>query len=110
MKGERTVEKRRERNTKKTLLDIYSKYGIILILILIMAFLTIRTGGTFIGKNNLLNILKQIACIGVLACGQTAVIIAGGMDLSVGEEERLSINECGDNTAIGIVAARPHEC
>ena len=79
MKGERTVEKRRERNTKKTLLDIYSKYGIILILILIMAFLTIRTGGTFIGKNNLLNILKQIACIGVLACGQTAVIIAGGM-------------------------------
>ena len=82
MKGERTVEKRRERNTKKTLLDIYSKYGIILILI--MAFLTIRTGGTFIGKNNLLNILKQIACIGVLACGQTAVIIAGGMDLSVG--------------------------
>ncbi len=77
MKGERTVEKRRERNTKKTLLDIYSKYGIILILILIMAFLTIRTGGTFIGKNNLLNILKQIACIGVLACGQTAVIIAG---------------------------------
>lgn len=84
MKGERTVEKRRERNTKKTLLDIYSKYGIILILILIMAFLTIRTGGTFIGKKNLLNILKQIACIGVLACGQTAVIIAGGMDLSVG--------------------------
>ena len=54
MKGERTVEKRRERNTKKTLLDIYSKYGIILILILIMAFLTIRTGGTFIGKNNLI--------------------------------------------------------
>ncbi len=40
-----------------------------------MAFLTIRTGGTFIGKNNLLNILKQIACIGVLACGQTAVIL-----------------------------------
>ena len=81
MKGERTVEKRRERNTKKTLLDIYSKYGIILILILIMAFLTIRTGGTFIGKNNLLNILKQIACIGVLACGQTAVIITGGLIL-----------------------------
>ena len=48
-----------------------------------MAFLTIRTGGTFIGKNNLLNILKQIACISVLACSQTAVIIAGGMDLSV---------------------------
>ena len=50
MKGEGTVEKRRERNTKKTLLDSYSKDGIILILILIMAFLTIRTGGTFIGK------------------------------------------------------------
>ena len=33
MKGERTVEKRRVRNTKKSLLDIYSKYGIILILI-----------------------------------------------------------------------------
>lgn len=73
-----------KKDTKKLIFDIYSKYGIILILLLIMVFLSIRTKGTFIGKTNLLNILKQIACIGVLACGETAIIVAGGMDLSVG--------------------------
>ena len=78
------MEKTAKKDTRKTFLDIYSKYGIILVLILMMIFLTIRTGGAFIGKNNLLNILKQIACIGVLACGETAVIISGGMDLAVG--------------------------
>lgn len=73
-----------KKDKKQLFLDIYNRFGIILILVLMMVFLTIRTGGTFIGKNNLLNILRQIACIGVLACGETVIIVAGGMDLSVG--------------------------
>lgn len=72
------------KTAKQKMLDIYGKYGIIIILVVMMIFLSIRTSGAFIGKTNLLNILRQIACIGVLACGETAVIVAGGMDLSVG--------------------------
>lgn len=73
-----------EQETKKKILNIYNRFGIIIILVLMMIFLTFRTNGSFISKNNLLNILKQIACIGVLACGETAVIVVGGMDLAVG--------------------------
>ena len=73
-----------EQETKKKILNIYNRFGIIIILVLMMIFLTVRTNGSFISKNNLLNILKQIACIGVLACGETAVIVVGGMDLAVG--------------------------
>src|SRR5690606_17534672 len=34
--------------------------------------------------SNLLNLLRQMAPLGVLAIGQTVVLIAGGIDLSVG--------------------------
>ena len=38
----------------------------------------------FFTVNNLLNVLMQISMIGVLSVGMTMVIIAGGIDLSVG--------------------------
>ena len=38
----------------------------------------------FRDPDNLVNILQQNAIIGVVACGMTLMIIAGGFDLSVG--------------------------
>jgi ribose transport system permease protein len=38
----------------------------------------------FATKTNLLNILDQNAPLGIIACGATLVIVAGGFDLSVG--------------------------
>lgn len=39
---------------------------------------------TFLSAGNLLNIAHQISILGILAIGMTLVIIAGGIDLSVG--------------------------
>jgi ribose transport system permease protein len=41
-------------------------------------------GSTFLTPGNLLNIANQIAVIAIMAIGMTMVIIAGGIDLSVG--------------------------
>lgn len=42
------------------------------------------SSGAFLTKTNLLNIADQYAPLGVIACGMTLVIIAGGFDLSAG--------------------------
>jgi ribose transport system permease protein len=58
-------------------------YGIIVIFVAL--FITLASSSSaFLSKNNLLNILDQSAPIGVIACGATLVMIAGGFDLSVG--------------------------
>src|SRR3954447_10891294 len=38
----------------------------------------------FLTKDNLLNVIDQVSVLGVLALGMTAVIVIGGIDLSVG--------------------------
>jgi ribose/xylose/arabinose/galactoside ABC-type transport system permease subunit len=38
----------------------------------------------FLSVNNLLNILFQVSALGIVAAGQTILLIAGGLDLSVG--------------------------
>ncbi len=47
-------------------------------------------GSTFLSADNLLNIANQIAVIAIMAIGMTMVIIAGGIDLSVGSLLALS--------------------
>jgi ribose transport system permease protein len=47
-------------------------------------------GSTFLTAANLLNIANQIAVIAIMAIGMTMVIIAGGIDLSVGSLLALS--------------------
>jgi ribose transport system permease protein len=49
-----------------------------------------RTWPVFLTRDNLLNIASQIAVIAILAIGMTLVIIAGGIDLSVGSLLALS--------------------
>lgn len=49
-----------------------------------------RTWPVFLTRDNLLNIASQIAVIAILAIGITLVIIAGGIDLSVGSLLALS--------------------
>ncbi len=39
---------------------------------------------TFVTKNNLFNVTRNFAAIGIIAMGMTCVIITGGIDLSVG--------------------------
>ena len=58
-------------------------------LILISLFLTIATD-TFLSVQNILTVLLQISVIGIVAIGQTMVMITAGIDLSVGSVVGLS--------------------
>ena len=58
-------------------------YGIVTAFVLLFAALSV-TSPVFLTQTNLLNILDQNTEIGIIACGGTIVIIAGGFDLSVG--------------------------
>jgi ribose/xylose/arabinose/galactoside ABC-type transport system permease subunit len=59
-------------------------YAIIGILLAFIVVLTILTKGTFSQPENLINVVRQVAAIGVIAIGMTFVIITLGIDLSVG--------------------------
>jgi ribose transport system permease protein len=65
--------------------QIYGKLGFGLALVIIgeIVFFTIESP-YFLTTTNILNIGRAIAIVGVVAIGETIVIIAGGFDLSVG--------------------------
>jgi ribose transport system permease protein len=53
-------------------------------LLLVLAFGIITQGGVFLSQNNLTNAVGAFASRGILAVGETLVILAAGIDLSVG--------------------------
>ncbi len=53
----------------------------------------------FLSSANLLNILFQVSALGIVAAGQTVLLIAGGLDLSVGA----ALSVAGIVTALSIV-------
>ncbi|MCI9440797.1 MAG: ABC transporter permease [Ruminococcus sp.] len=69
--------------------SIYDRFGILIVLMAMVILLSIFLD-SFLTASNILNILKQIACLGILACGVCKVIIVGGLDLSVGSIVSLS--------------------
>jgi ribose transport system permease protein len=58
-------------------------YGIIVVFVLLFVVLSI-TSPSFLSVDNLLNIVRQNAAVGIIACAATLVIIGAGFDLSVG--------------------------
>ena len=63
--------------------NIISKYGIFVALLLLIVFFSISSKA-FLTPDNIINILRQVAVIGICAVGMTFVILTGGIDLSVG--------------------------
>lgn len=61
-----------------------SEYGALIALIVLLLINVVTRGGQFLQIENLRNIISQNAGVGVIAIGMTLVIIAGGIDLSVG--------------------------
>ena len=60
-------------------------FGLAAVLLLSILFSPVRGGRpVFLDIGNLTDILRQVAEKGILAVGMTAVVIAGGIDLSVG--------------------------
>jgi ribose transport system permease protein len=64
-------------------LSVVRDYGIVMSFVALFVTLT-ATSDVFLTQRNLLNVLDQSAAVGLMACGGTLVIIAGGFDLSVG--------------------------
>lgn len=64
--------------------SLLSEWGALLALVLLFIINAVTRKGEFLQVENLRNLLSQNAAVGVIAIGMTLVIIAGGIDLSVG--------------------------
>ncbi|WP_230130117.1 ABC transporter permease [Bacillus sp. CECT 9360] len=76
-------ENRNKNLWKEKIAPFMSKFGILFILlamIIVMSFMS----DTFLRTQNILNIVRQISFIGIVAMGVTIVIITTGIDLSSG--------------------------
>jgi len=67
----------------RALNEYRSEIGVGIGLVLFMIIMSFASP-YFLTSTNLINVLSQVAIIGVLAIGQTYVILTGGIDLSVG--------------------------
>lgn len=98
----------------RTEVRILSNYGALLAFGLLFLINAVTRQGNFLQIENLRNLLSQNADVGVIAIGMTLVIVAGGIDLSVGSMTAmcgavaiLSINKfagMGPGAAIAIAA------
>ncbi|AKR57393.1 ribose ABC transporter permease [Youhaiella tibetensis] len=66
-------------------------YGIIIVVVVMMAILAAIKPGVFLSAENLTNILKQNASLALLALGMFVVIVTAGIDLSVGSTMALAM-------------------
>src|SRR5260370_15147185 len=79
-------------------------------LLLLCVFFSFRTNNAFLSLRNALNVLDQVTVLGILAIGMTAVIVSGGIDLSVGSVLAFSMmvtgwlsHDCGLPLVLSIV-------
>lgn len=66
-----------------TVFGLLRTYGVLVIIVLLMAFMT-AVSDAFLTPRNLLNILNQSTPLALIAAALTLVIIGGGFDLSTG--------------------------
>jgi ribose transport system permease protein len=92
-------------------IDLVLRLGLFLIILIAAAVFTIKTipsgnisdirDSTFISVGNLQDIGRQMAVVGVIALGETFVIITAGIDLSVGSMIGISGVICGEEFVNG---------
>ncbi len=63
--------------------SILKRFSTVILLLVIVAVFSLMTE-SFLAWRNFINILRQVAVLGILSAGMTFVIISGGMDLTVG--------------------------
>lgn len=69
--------------------SLLAKYGIYIAFAILFIILSISSE-SFLTTTNIMNILRQVSIIGIVAIGMSFVIITGGIDLSVGSIMALS--------------------
>lgn len=71
------------------MLERVGKLKIVFVFLILCIILTILKP-SFLTATNLINVLRQISIITIIAMGSTMIIISGGMDLSPGSIARVS--------------------
>ncbi|MEZ4707265.1 MAG: ABC transporter permease [Caldilineaceae bacterium] len=74
----------REQSLRVRIIPYLDRYGIIILVLLMMAVLHFLQPEVFLTWRNLTNVTRQIAVNAMLALGQFLVILTAGIDLSVG--------------------------
>jgi len=80
------------------------KYTVAVLLVVLVVFFCVTVKG-FASLNNLFNLLRQIAVLGIIASGMTMVVITGNIDLSVGSV--VSLVSCLVAIMIGKMGVSP---
>lgn len=73
-----------------SLRDLHSRAGL-LIALLVLVIVASLLSDRFLTAPNLLNVLRQVSIVGILALGMTFVILTAGIDLSVGSILGISV-------------------
>jgi ribose transport system permease protein len=96
--------KRRPVGTAETLRSIFAirEIGIFIALVALSAYIYSQNS-SFLGAYNIRTILTNLSYFGLLAIGETLVILVGGIDLSVGSIVALA----GFLTALGVKSGMP---
>ena len=89
----------------KELKQFLGKYGIYLVLV-VMVFAMSFLSPVFLSQDNLLNVVRQIAVIGIISLGVTLVIISKGIDLSSGSTLALAAVVAASFGQVGDWAAK----
>ena len=79
----------RQRRLRVDVRDILTRYGTLIALVLLIV-VAAALSPRFLTPVNLMNVLRQVAIVGVLGIGMTFVILTAGIDLSVGAGLALS--------------------
>ena len=72
-----------ENTRKKIKLAVPREIGVLVVLVLILAIMSIASP-VFLTPTNMVNVIRQCVEIGIMAIGMTFLIVNGDMDLSIG--------------------------
>jgi inositol transport system permease protein len=104
------VESAEGKSSKKFIGNFFNKYGIFLILLLLVLIMSALTKGLFLNPINMMNIVRQVSFIGLIGVGVTCIILTTGIDLASGSILALgavvagSLAHPGSNIIVAVLA------
>lgn len=91
--------------------ELIRKFYVPMLFLVLLILATIITGGSFLGGDNIFNVAERASIVGIVAIGQTLVILTGGIDLSVsaimtvGFTIQATMAEAGTNPGLAALIA-----
>ncbi len=89
--GGAAAPKERAARQRPRFLRAFPQYaGLVVVLVAIVIFAAVRSDA-FLTSTNLLNVLRQISVMAIIAAGLTLLMTAGGMDFSLGSNVAVTV-------------------